>query len=161
MNTNKEVKWRRFIVPKKVEQINYHLFIDTYKCLSGQRFWICRSQVQILAVPLFRHLITLSELVTRICSDQVSLSSIWGWLISTSFGWGLQYYVRLQGAWMHHETYAAKGEFGSSHSPEVATCAAISPKRNTYMSVAQCKVNSGLLRCLCQSRYRKTETLNC
>jgi len=31
MNTNKEVKWRRFIVPKKVEQINDHLFIDTYK----------------------------------------------------------------------------------------------------------------------------------
>jgi len=25
------VKWRRFIVPKKVEKINYHLFIDTYK----------------------------------------------------------------------------------------------------------------------------------
>jgi len=25
------VKWRRFIVPKKVEQINDHLFIDTYK----------------------------------------------------------------------------------------------------------------------------------
>jgi len=31
MNTNDEVKWRRFIVPKKVEQINDHLFIDTYK----------------------------------------------------------------------------------------------------------------------------------
>jgi len=31
MNTNKEVEWRRFIVPKKVEQNNYHLFIDTYK----------------------------------------------------------------------------------------------------------------------------------
>jgi len=28
MNTNKEVEWRRFIVPKKVEQINDHLFID-------------------------------------------------------------------------------------------------------------------------------------
>jgi len=28
MNTNKEVKWRRFILPKKVEQINNHLFID-------------------------------------------------------------------------------------------------------------------------------------
>jgi len=25
------MEWRRFIVPKKVEQINYHLFIDTYK----------------------------------------------------------------------------------------------------------------------------------
>jgi len=25
------VKWRRFIVPKKVEQINDHLFIVTYK----------------------------------------------------------------------------------------------------------------------------------
>jgi len=31
MNTNKEVEWRRFIVPKKVKQINDHLFIDTYK----------------------------------------------------------------------------------------------------------------------------------
>jgi len=31
MNTNKEVGWRSFIVPKKVEQINDHLFIDTYK----------------------------------------------------------------------------------------------------------------------------------
>jgi len=31
MNTNNSVKWRRFKVPKKVEQINDHLFIDTYK----------------------------------------------------------------------------------------------------------------------------------
>jgi len=31
MNTNNGVKWRRFILPKKVEQINDHLFIDTYK----------------------------------------------------------------------------------------------------------------------------------
>jgi len=31
MNTYNGVKWRRFIVPKKVEQINDHLFIDTYK----------------------------------------------------------------------------------------------------------------------------------
>jgi len=31
MNTNKEVEWRRFIVPKKVEQINDLLFIDIYK----------------------------------------------------------------------------------------------------------------------------------
>jgi len=31
MNTNNDVKWRRFIVQKKVEQINDHLFIDTYK----------------------------------------------------------------------------------------------------------------------------------
>jgi len=29
MNTNNGVKWRRFIVPKKFEQINDHLFIDT------------------------------------------------------------------------------------------------------------------------------------
>jgi len=28
MNTNKEVEWRRFIVPTKVEKINDHLFID-------------------------------------------------------------------------------------------------------------------------------------
>jgi len=28
---NNGVKWRRFIVPIKVEQINDHLFIDTYK----------------------------------------------------------------------------------------------------------------------------------
>jgi len=31
MNTNNGVKWRRFIVPKNVEQINDHLFIDTKK----------------------------------------------------------------------------------------------------------------------------------
>jgi len=31
VNTNNGVKWRRFIVPKKDEQINYHLFIYTYK----------------------------------------------------------------------------------------------------------------------------------
>jgi len=31
MNTNKEVEWRRIIVPKEVEQINDHFFIDTYK----------------------------------------------------------------------------------------------------------------------------------
>jgi len=31
MNTYKEEEWRRFIVHKKVEQINDHLFIDTYK----------------------------------------------------------------------------------------------------------------------------------
>jgi len=31
VNTNNVVKWRRFIVPKKVEQINGHLFMDTYK----------------------------------------------------------------------------------------------------------------------------------
>jgi len=31
VNTNNGVKWRRFIVPKKIEQINNHLFIDTYK----------------------------------------------------------------------------------------------------------------------------------
>jgi len=31
MNTNNDVKWRRFIVLKKVEQINDHLFIGTYK----------------------------------------------------------------------------------------------------------------------------------
>jgi len=31
VNTNNGVKWRRFIVLKKVEQINDHLFIDTYE----------------------------------------------------------------------------------------------------------------------------------
>jgi len=31
MNTNNDVKWRRFIVPKKVDQINDHLITDTYK----------------------------------------------------------------------------------------------------------------------------------
>jgi len=31
MNTNKEVERRRFMVPKKLEQVNDHLFIDTYK----------------------------------------------------------------------------------------------------------------------------------
>jgi len=31
MNTNNRVKWRRFIVPENVEQINDYLFIDIYK----------------------------------------------------------------------------------------------------------------------------------
>jgi len=31
VKTNNGVKWRRFIVPEKVEQIIGHLFIDTYK----------------------------------------------------------------------------------------------------------------------------------
>jgi len=31
VNTNNGVKWRRFKVPEKVEQINEPLFIDTYK----------------------------------------------------------------------------------------------------------------------------------
>jgi len=31
VNTNNGVTWRRFTVPKKVEQINDRLFIDTYK----------------------------------------------------------------------------------------------------------------------------------
>jgi len=31
VNTDNGVKWRRFIVPKTVEQINDHLFINTYK----------------------------------------------------------------------------------------------------------------------------------
>jgi len=40
MNTNKEVEWRRFIMPKKVEQINDHLFIDNqskYNPLTTRR----------------------------------------------------------------------------------------------------------------------------
>jgi len=31
MNANNGVKWRRFIVPRKVEKINDHLSIDTYE----------------------------------------------------------------------------------------------------------------------------------
>jgi len=31
VNTHNGVKWRRFILPKKGEQINDYLFIDTYK----------------------------------------------------------------------------------------------------------------------------------
>jgi len=34
MNTNNGVKWRRFILPTKVEQMNDFLFIDTYKSNS-------------------------------------------------------------------------------------------------------------------------------
>jgi len=37
MNMNNGVKWRRFIVPKKVEQINDHLFIDTLR--SNKKNW--------------------------------------------------------------------------------------------------------------------------
>jgi len=31
VNAKNGVKWKRCIVPKKVEQINDHFFIDTYK----------------------------------------------------------------------------------------------------------------------------------
>jgi len=31
MSTNNGVKWTRFIMPKNVEQINYYLFMETYK----------------------------------------------------------------------------------------------------------------------------------
>jgi len=34
MNTNNGVNWRKFIVPKKVEQINDYLFIDTYSAIT-------------------------------------------------------------------------------------------------------------------------------
>jgi len=40
MNTNKEVEWRRFIESEKVEQINDHLFIDTYKFKFKVKFSI-------------------------------------------------------------------------------------------------------------------------
>jgi len=38
VKTNKSVKWRWFIVPTKVEQINDYLFIDTYK--SNKINWL-------------------------------------------------------------------------------------------------------------------------
>jgi len=31
VNTNNGMQWRRFIVPKKVEQINDYVFLDTYR----------------------------------------------------------------------------------------------------------------------------------
>jgi len=34
MNTNKKVEWRRFIVPKKVEQIKDHIFIDVTRLVT-------------------------------------------------------------------------------------------------------------------------------
>jgi len=36
MNMNNGVKWRRFIVPRNVEQNNDHLFIDKYKSQNLQ-----------------------------------------------------------------------------------------------------------------------------
>jgi len=36
MNTNKEEEWRRFIVPKKVEQINNHLSTGQCKVYNKQ-----------------------------------------------------------------------------------------------------------------------------
>jgi len=44
VNTNGGVKWRRFKVPKKVEQINDNLFIDintdTYKKCKWCKLWV-------------------------------------------------------------------------------------------------------------------------
>jgi len=63
--------------------------------LSG--FLICRSQVQISAVTLFRRVITSSKLFTHIYSGQLSLSSFRGRYISTSFGWGSKSFCALVG----------------------------------------------------------------
>jgi len=58
---NNGVKWRRFIVSKKVAQINYHLFIDTYKSKNklenNQRRFTKR-------VPSLSHLSYLERLIT-------------------------------------------------------------------------------------------------
>jgi len=40
LNTNNGVNWRRFIVPKKVEQLNDYSFIDTYKPNKIKLAWI-------------------------------------------------------------------------------------------------------------------------
>jgi len=87
-----------------------------------------RMQVQIPVGTLFRRLIFLSNLLTRIYLGQLNLSSFRGRLISISFGWGLKSFVRLQGDWMRHELpMQLKANLVISHSPEVAACAAISP----------------------------------
>jgi len=43
MNTNNRMKWWRFIVPKKVEQIDDYLFIDTYTQRDQSRRVTSRS----------------------------------------------------------------------------------------------------------------------
>jgi len=59
MNTNNGVKWRRFIVPKKVEQINGYLFIYTYKTNNikigvGESFVVVIVWDIVIAVILFK-----------------------------------------------------------------------------------------------------------
>jgi len=44
VNMNNSVKWSRFIVPKKVEQINDYLFIDTYK---SNKIKICVNEMRV------------------------------------------------------------------------------------------------------------------
>jgi len=39
MNTNKEVEWGRFIVPKKVEQINDHLLVIALIVISSMEIF--------------------------------------------------------------------------------------------------------------------------
>jgi len=39
VNTNNGMKWRRFTVPKKVEQFNDHLFSDNYKSNNILKNW--------------------------------------------------------------------------------------------------------------------------
>jgi len=57
--------------------------------------------------------------------------------MSTSFGWGLNSFVRLQGAWMHDETFAAKGEVGEFKLARGRRLGSYFAKRHTCMSVIQ------------------------
>ena len=75
---------------------------------SASQSVVCRFEYRRYRLIGAARTITLSRLFTHVYSGQLSLSSFRGRQISTSFGWG----IRLQGAWMHHETYAAEGEIG-------------------------------------------------
>jgi len=66
VNTNNGVKWRRFIVPKKVEQINDYLFNDTYKSNKiNILHYDCSSDIILLAS--FVVSLALTEMLIRLC----------------------------------------------------------------------------------------------
>jgi len=54
MNTNEEVEWRKFIVPKKVEQIIDHLFIDTYTVSTEINVWSTKFQLAAIYIVGWR-----------------------------------------------------------------------------------------------------------
>jgi len=66
VNTNNGVKWRRFIVPKKVEQINDHLFIDTYK---SNNIKIGVNDGHCCILPAHVHASVLHSKYTRVSSN--------------------------------------------------------------------------------------------
>jgi len=107
-----------FVIFDTLNVINsLYIYIFTWMNMSWvtrQDGWAVSASVSGSAVtgsnpcgPFGRRIITLSKLFSRIYPGQLSLLSFQGQYIRTSFGWVLNSFKHLQGAWMHHGTYAA------------------------------------------------------